>query len=204
MSEGGPEVRSATPLDPTPPPVARALASSPSQGQGLVAGGEAADADLHRADPLTRRKLLLIAPPGIGLLLGMAWWYHGYLDTLPVESSQQMIASTRDVFEQLERVLCGSALLLALLAVYWFRLARTVALAAQYPLPQMRLFHDMRILRGAAKDAYARRARYSGAGAALLAMLLLGAALLLAVRGASQHPLLFNPEAPAAGAGHGS
>src|SRR5882757_3341375 len=152
---------------------------------------------VHRADPAARRKLMLLAPTGIAVLLGIAWWFHGYLDNLPVESGQQMAASTRDVVAELVHALYGSAVLLGLLAAYWFRLGSRIAAAPQYPLPQMRLFHDMRILRGAAKRRQVFRTRISAAVALAAALALLCTAVMLPRRIASQYPIVFQPEAPA-------
>jgi hypothetical protein len=93
----------------------------------------------------------------------------------------------------MDAVLYACAVLLAGLALYWFRLGRRIHAAPQYPLPQMRLFHDMRIVTGAAKQAQARRS-YSKAGvAALAAALLLVRAVLLPQQFATQHPILFDP-----------
>jgi hypothetical protein len=156
---------------------------------------------VHKADPAARRKLMLLAPTGIAVLLGTAWWFHGYLDNLPVESGRQMAASTRDVVAELVHALYGSAVLLGLLAAYWFRLGSRIAAAPQYPLPQMRLFHDMRILRGAAKQRQARRTRHSACAALAGAAALLVAAVVLPQRIASAHPLLFQQADAAAESG---
>lgn len=158
---------------------------------------------IHRADPAARRKLMLLAPIGIAVLSGIAWWFHGYLDNLPVESGQQMAASTRDVIAEFVHALYGSAILLGLLAAYWFRLGSRIEAAPQYPLPQMRLFHDMRILRGDAKRRQARRSRYSAVAALAGAAVLLGAAVVLPQRMASAHPVLFQ-QADAAAGGSGA
>ena len=156
---------------------------------------------IHKADPAARRKLLLLAPAGIAVLLGLAWWFNGYLDTLPVESARQMRASTRDVISQFVHALYGSAVLLGLLAAYWFQLGRRIAAAPQYPLPQMRLFHDMRIQRGEAKRRQVRRTRIAAAVALGAALALLYAAVVLPRRIASEHPIVFQPETPAADSG---
>lgn len=156
---------------------------------------------VHKADPAARRKLLLLAPAGIAVLLGLAWWFHDYLDNLPVESAQQMRASTHDVIGQFVHALYGSAVLLGLLATYWFQLGRRIAAAPQYPLPQMRLFHDMRILRGEAKRRQALRTRISAVVALMAAVALLCAAVVLPRRIASEYPIVFQPETPAANSG---
>ena len=194
MSEGGPDSGSAVSLALTPPPAARVVPPSPPGGRGTVAGGEAAESSIHKADPAARRRLLLAAPAGVVVLLGLAWWFHGYLATRPVESVQQMKASTHDVINQFVHALYGSAALLGLLAAYWFRLGRRIDAAPQYPLPQMRLFHDMRIVRGEAKRRQARRARQSAIAAVAGAAVLLCAAVVLPRRIASQHPVLFQED----------
>jgi len=171
-----------------------------------VAGGEAADSNLHKADPSARRNLLLLLAAGGAALLGVAWWFQNYMDNLPTDSGRQMLDSTQDVIDEFVRVLNVSAALLVLLAAYWFRQGRTIAVAPQYPMPQMRLFHDMRILRGETKRKYARRMLYSAAVALVLAALLLDAALLLPASNARAHPLLYQQSTPAANgaAGHAS
>jgi hypothetical protein len=137
------------------------------------------------------------------LLFVAAWWFQGYMDNLPTDSGQQMLSSTQDVIAEFVHVLYCSVALLGLLAAYWLRLGRIIARAAQYPLPQMRLFHDMRILRGEAKRKYARRLRISAVLALVFAAVLLGAALVLPRNIAREHPILFQQGAPAPGsAGH--
>jgi hypothetical protein len=64
-------------------------------------------------------------------------------------------------------------------------------------MPQMRLFHDMRIVRGEAKRKQARRARQSAVAALAGAAVLFSAAVVLPRRIVSEHPILFRQEAPA-------
>jgi len=203
MSEAGSDYKSQPVNSLTPPPAPRAVPPSPPEGRGTVAGGEAAEAYLRKADPVARRKLLLLVLAGAVVLLGMSWWFQAYLDDMPTDSGQEMVQSTRDVIAEFLRVLYGGSVLLGLLAAYWFQLGRTIEAAPQYPLPQMRLFHDMRILRGEAKRKYARRTRYSAAVALVLAALLLGTALVLPHSIASDHPILYRQSAPAAGSAAG-
>ena len=199
MSEGSREARSAAPLALTPAPAPRVVPPSPPEGRGTVVGGEAAESTLHKADPAVRRKLLLLlAPAGLAVFLGFAWWFDDYMNNLPVETAQQMKASTQDVIDEFVRALYASAALLGLLAFYWFQLGRRIEAAPQYPMPHMRLFHDMRILRGEAKRKQARRSRYSAIAALAIAALLLGGALYLPRRIVTQHPFLFPQAAPAA------
>ena len=197
MSEGGAESKTAVPLALTPPPAPQVVPPSPPGGRGTLIAGSAGDELIHHADPAARRKLLLVAPAGIAALLALGWWFHGYLDTLPTDTSQQMIASTHDVIAQLVRVSYCGTMLFALLAAYWFRVARAVDAVPQYPPPQMKLFHDMHILRGEAKRAYARRNRSGAVLALVLSLLSLAAALLLPHRAASDHPLLYQQTPPA-------
>ncbi len=196
MSEGGAETKTAVPLALTPPLAPQVVPPSPPGGRGAVAGGEAAEPILHKADPAARRKLLLLAPAGLAVLLGLAWWFDDYMNNLPVETAQQMKASTQDVIDEFVRALYASAALLGLLACYWFQLGRRIEAAPQYPMPQMRLFHDMRILRGEAKRRQARRSRHSAIAALAIAVLLLGAALYVPHRVVSEHPFLFRQAAP--------
>ena len=162
-----------------------------------MAGGEAAEPTFHKADPAARRKLLLLAPVGLAVLLGLAWWFDGYLDNLPVETTQQMKESTQAVVDEFVHVLYASAVLMGLLAAYWFQLSRRIEASPQYPMPQMRLFHDMRILRGEAKRRQARRSRLGAIAALAIAVLLLGAALYVPHRVVSEHPFLFRQVSPA-------
>ncbi len=171
---------------------------SPPEGRGAVAGGEAAESLLHKADPGARRNLLLVVLAGAAVLYALYWWFQGYTEDLPMVSDENLRDSTQDVIDEFVRVLYGAACLLAILAAYWFRLAQTIASAAQYPLPQMRLFHDMRILRGEAKRKYVRRMRYSAGIALALALLLLGAAVEMPLSVVRQHPALFQQGAAAA------
>ena len=152
---------------------------------------------VHQADPAARRKLLLLAPAGLAALLIVAWWFQGHLDNLPVETTQQLKESTFVVIDNFTHALYGSAVLLGLLAIYWLRLGRRIDAAPQYPTPQMRLFHDMRIVRGEAKRKQARRARQSAVAALVGAAVLFSAAVVLPRRIASEHPILFRQEAPA-------
>jgi len=197
MSEGGSDSESATWPALTPPPAPRAVLPSPPEGRGTVAGGEAAESTLHRADPAARRKLMLLAPAGLAVLLGLAWWFNNHLDNMPVESTQQMRESTQAVIDEFVHALYASVVLLGLLAAYWFRLGRRIEAAPQYPMPQMRLFHDMRIVRGEAKRKQARRARQSAVAALAGAAVLFSAAVVLPRRIVSEHPILFRQEAPA-------
>ena len=196
MSEGGAETKTAVPLALTPAPAPQVVPPSPPEGRGAAAGGEAAEATLHKADPAARRKLLLLAPAGVAVLLGLAWWFNDYLNNLPVESAQQMKESTQAVVDEFVHALYASAVLMGLLAAYWFRLGRRIEAAPQYPMPQMRLFHDMRILRGEAKRRQARRSRHSAIAALAIAVLLLGAALYMPHRVVSEHPFLFRQASP--------
>jgi hypothetical protein len=152
---------------------------------------------VHQADPAARRKLLLLAPVGIGLLLTLAWWFQGHLDNLSVDTTEQLKESTFEVIDNFTHALYCSAVLLGLLAIYWLRLGRRIDAAPQYPMPQMRLFHDMRIVRGEAKRRQARRARQSAIAAMVGAAVLLGTAVVLPRRIASEHPILFQQAAPA-------
>ena len=196
MSEGGSETKTAVPFALTPSPVPQAVSSSLPEGRGTLAGG-AGDELIHLADPAARRKLLLLAPAGLAVLLGLAWWFNDHLDNMPVESTQQMRESTQAVIDEFVHALYASIALLGLLAAYWFRLGRRIEAAPQYPMPQMRLFHDMRIVRGEAKRRQARRARQSAVAAVAGAAVLLGAAVILPRRIVSEHPILFRQEAPA-------
>ena len=150
-------------------------------------------AAVHKADPAFRRISLAVALSGMVLLCLLGWWFHHYLDQLPMDDSGTMRRSTLAVLRAMDAVLYGCAALLGGLAIHWFLLGRRIQAAAQYPLPQMRLFHDMRIVTGAAKRAQARRS-FSKAGAAVLvAGLLVVRALLLPQQFATQHPVLFDP-----------
>jgi hypothetical protein len=161
---------------------------------------------IHKADPAARRKLLLLGPLGVGALLLLAWWFHGYLDNLPVESGQQMIESTQEVIDEIQRVLYCAAALFAVLAAYWMQRGRSVDAVPQYPPPEMLLFHDMLILRGQAKHRYARRLYGSAVVGGLLAGLMLVAAVLVPRKFQQDNPVLFAPQshppaaAPAAAA----
>ena len=152
---------------------------------------------VHLADPAARRKLLLLVPAGLVVLLGLAWWFDNHLDNMPVETPQQMLESTQAVIDEFVHALYASVVLLGLLAAYWFRLGRRIDAVPQYPMPQMRLFHDMRIVRGEAKHRQARHARQSAVAAVAGAAVLLGAAVVLPRRIVGEHPILFRYEAPA-------
>lgn len=158
-----------------------------------------AAAPIHKADPAFRRISIVVALAGAALLGLLGWWFHAYLDNLPMDDSGLMRRSTLAVMHAMDAVLYGCAALLAALALYWFRLGRRIQAAAQYPLPRMRLFHDMRIVTGAAKRAQARRSYSKAAAAALAAGLLLVRAVLLPQQFASQHPILFDPALTAHG-----
>ncbi|MDR3415052.1 MAG: hypothetical protein P4L83_02605 [Nevskia sp.] len=157
---------------------------------------EAGAAAIHKADPAVRRNSLLLVLVCAGLLFGGWHWFQSYLDRLPVETPEQMGTSARLVAAVLDGVLYGCALLLAGLALYWLRQSRIIAAAASYPLPHMRLFHDMKILSGAAKQAQARRSRRLGIVGAAGALLLLCAAALLPSYLTRLHPLLVPGAAP--------
>jgi hypothetical protein len=150
-------------------------------------------AAVHKADPAFRRVSLVVVLSGLAALGLLGGWFHHYLDNLPMDDSGLMRRSSLAVMHAMAAVLYGCAALLGGLGLYWFRLGRRIQAAAQYPLPQMRLFHDMRIVTGAAKRAQARRS-FSKAGiAAVVAALLLVRAVLLPHQFAVQHPILFDP-----------
>lgn len=150
-------------------------------------------AAVHKADPAFRRVSLVVALSGLAALGLLGWWFHHYLDSLPMDDSGMMRRSTLAVMHAMAAVLYGCAALLGALAAYWLLLGRRIQAAAQYPLPQMRLFHDMRILTGAAKRAQARRSFSKAGAAALVAAVLLVRAVLLPHQFAADHPVLFDP-----------
>jgi hypothetical protein len=150
-------------------------------------------AAIHKADPAYRRLSLVVALAGVVLLGLLGWWFHAYLDRLPMDDSGMMRRSTLAVMHAMAAVLYGCAALLAGLALNWLLLGRRIQAAQQYPLPQMRLFHDMRIVTGAAKRAQARRSFSKAGAAALVAALLLVRAVLLPQQFAREHPILFDP-----------
>lgn len=138
----------------------------------------------------------MLAPIGAAMVYALSRGFNHYLDHLPVESTGQMRASSRAVLMAMELSCYAGAALLAALALYWHRVSRVMQAAPQYPLPQMRLFHDMRILRGPAKQARVRGLRRG----ALLAAAGAAAALALAVwaprHEMQRHPLAFDPALP--------
>jgi hypothetical protein len=157
---------------------------------------EGAAAPIHKADPAFRRTSIVVMLCGLGLLAALGWWFHGYLDHLSMDDSGQMRHSTLSVMYAMDAVLYGCAALLGGLALYWFRLGRRIQSAPQYPLPQMRLFHDMRIVTGAAKQVQARRAVFKAAFAAVMAILLLLRAVQLPQQFTAEHPVLFGSTPP--------
>jgi hypothetical protein len=157
---------------------------------------EGASAPIHKADPAFRRITIALALAGLVALGGLSHWFQHYLDHLPVETAGQRLASTEAVIAALDGVLYACALMLAGLAWYWWRLGRRIRTAPQYPLPQMRLFHDMRVVTGAAQQAYARRTVRTAAAAVLGAALVLGAAIGIPRYFAAQHPFLFGKAKP--------
>ncbi len=107
-----------------------------------------------------------------------------------------MRASSRAVLAALQLCLYAGAGLLGVLALYWHRVSRIMRAAAQYPLPQMRLFHDMRVLSGAAKQARERWLRRGATLAAAGAVVALASAVWLPHQAMREHPLAFDPSLP--------
>ncbi|HZR38055.1 MAG TPA: hypothetical protein VFA75_21975 [Nevskia sp.] len=158
---------------------------------------EASEAgSIHRADPGRRRLLLALLPLGGAALYLLSRWFGHYLEHLPVDSTGQMRASGRAVLAALQLCLYAGAGLLAALALYWHRVSRIMRAAAQYPPPQMRLFHDMRILRGEAKQARERWLRRGAVLAAAGAAAALASAVWMPRQAMRQHPLAFDPALP--------
>ncbi len=157
---------------------------------------EAVGAAIHKADPGRRRLLLVLAPLGIGALYALSRGFNHYLDNLPTDSTGQMRHSSLAVLAALEFCLYAGGILLAALAAYWYRVSRVMRIAPQYPLPQMRLFHDMRILTGAAKQARQRRLSRSALLAAIGAVAALAAALYAPRHEAQAHPIIFDQSLP--------
>jgi hypothetical protein len=148
------------------------------------------EAEVHRADPAVRRNTLIGLPLAAAALYG-AWQVFGrYLDSLRMEQTRDMVEASQHVGEILGWVLLGGALLLALLAWFWARLARRIAAAGRYPFAGARLFHDMRILRGPGAAAYARRTGFSAWALLALSYLLLAGDLLLPGYLQRLHPIL--------------
>jgi hypothetical protein len=175
-------------IAPTPPPAA-------PEGRGTPAGGVAAD-PVHRADPARRRLLLVLVPLGGAALYALSRGFSHYLEHLPMDSTGQMRNSSVAVLAALEFCLYAGAALLLALALYWHRVSRRMQAATQYPLPQMRLFHDMPILTGAAKQARVRRLRRGALLAATTALAALAAALYAPRHEARTHPVLFDQTLP--------
>jgi hypothetical protein len=138
----------------------------------------------------------LIMLAGLGALSTLGYWFHNYLEHLPTDSTGQMRNSSLAVLAALQIGLYGGGAMLAALAVYWLRLSRRIQVAARYPLPQMRLFHDMTILTGTDKQAYARRMRRGAVLAACGAAATLAWAAWAPQREAAIHPILFDRSLP--------
>jgi hypothetical protein len=138
----------------------------------------------------------VLVPLGGAALYVLSRGFGVYLDHLPIESTGQMRASSRAVLMAMALCLYAGAFLLGALALYWHRVSRVMQAAPRYPLPQMRLFHDMRILSGAAKQARVRALRLG----ALLAAAGAAAALVLALwmprHEMRDHPMAFDPALP--------
>ena len=151
----------------------------------------AAAGAIHKADPAVRRNTLVLSLTILGMLLGLYVWFGGYLERLPVEDAAQMRGSTLEVVKQLQRALLACALLLCGLAVYWWLRARAIARVPRYPMPHMRLFHDMRIAEGEVKRRIALRTFSAAVAAGASGTLLFAAALWLPRHAAAMHPALF-------------
>lgn len=152
--------------------------------------------EVHKADPRRRWLLLLLIPPGAAALYALSHGFSAYLDHLPTDSTGQMRQSSVAVLAAIRFSLYGAGALLAMLALYWFSVSRRMHAAERYPLPQMRLFHDMRVLRGAAKQARVRQLRLGAALAAAAAVVALGAGAWYTQRQAQAHPVLFDQSQP--------
>jgi len=161
-----------------------------------ASAGGAAAAAIHRADPARRRLLLALIPVAGGALYGLSRCFSAYLEHLPMDSTSQMRGSSVAVLAALQLCLYAGAALLAALALYWQRVSRRMQAAPQYPLPQMRLFHDMPILAGAAKQARVRRLRRGAVLAGVGALAALAAALYAPRHEARAHPILFDQTLP--------
>jgi hypothetical protein len=156
----------------------------------------AAAVSIHRADPGRRRLLLVLIPLGGGVLFALSRGFGFYLDHLPMDSTGQMRASGRAVLMAMDLCLYAAAVLLGALALYWHRVGRVMQAAPQYPLPQMRLFHDMRILSGAGKQARARRLHRGTLLAAAGAALALVLAVWMPRDEMRRHPMALDPSLP--------
>lgn len=200
MSESQADVRAGGDLNPgaarTPASAPRVVAPSRPEDRGTAAGGDAAESCIQRADPGRRRLLLALIPLGAGALFALSRWFSVYLDHLPMESTGQMRASSLAVLAALEFCLYASGALLAALALYWYRVSGRMQGALQYPLPQMRLFHDMRILTGAAKQARVRHLRRGALLAASAAVAAFSAAVYAPRHEAKAHPIIFDKSLP--------
>jgi hypothetical protein len=152
--------------------------------------GAAADPGMHRADPAARRNFLLLLGGSVLILFAARWSFLAYLDSLAVESTRQMLASSKLVGELIDAVLYCCAALLGGLSWYWHRLAGKIGRAARYPFEQARLFHDMRILRGEAKAVYVRRTLRMAWLMCGAAALVLAAALAQPLYLARIHPIV--------------
>ena len=158
--------------------------------------GAAADPGVHRTDPARRRLLLALIPLGGGALFALSRWFSAYLEHLPTDSTGQMRSSSLAVLAALEFCLYAGAALLAVLALYWYGTSRRMQAAPRYPLPRMRLFHDMRVLAGAAKQARVRRLRRGALLAAAGAAVSLSAAAYAPRYEARVHPIIFDKSLP--------
>jgi hypothetical protein len=165
-------------------------------------GGDAAVAapQIQRADPALRRLMLALVALILAAVGLLGWWYHGYLDELPMDSAAQVRDSVARPLSTLSDVLIGMALLFLLYGVYLLQRQREVQAVAQYPQPHMRLFHDMRILEGEAKRRHARGLAQRAVLCLLLSAGLFGGDRYWLHQQAAAHPRLLAPaDAPPPG-----
>lgn len=131
--------------------------------------------EIHRADPAYRRRSLAMLAVATALCAVLLWQLHAWLQEL---TARLAVSDADTLRRSLRALLAGLGVALAVPAaavgLQLWRFGEAAHREGRFPPAEARTLRDVRVLRGPAALAWARRTRAAGVAALALSGVLFG------------------------------